>query len=223
MNKNIFYLNITINKMNTYHESWKPLFDKFNINIDEIYSGSEVVYPEKEYLFRVFEMNVREIKILLLGQDPYHGPDQAHGLSFSVPEGIKIPPSLRNIYKELQNEFPERNYEFYSGNLEKWFYREKIFLLNASLSVIKEKPGSQMKIWEEFTNNVIKFVSEQNKGCVFLLLGNFAKAKESFISNKERIIKGVHPSPLSAYNGFFGSGIFKKVEELLRANIDWSN
>ena len=209
--------------MNTYHESWKPLFDKFNINIDEIYSGSEVVYPEKEYLFRVFEMDVREIKLLLLGQDPYHGPDQAHGLSFSVPEGIKIPPSLRNIYKELQNEFPERNYEFYSGNLEKWFYREKIFLLNSSLSVIKEKPGSQMKIWEGFTNNVIKFVSEQNKDCVFLLLGNFAKAKESFISNKERIIKGVHPSPLSVYNGFFGSGIFKKVEELLGANIDWSN
>ena len=209
--------------MNTYHESWKPLFEKFSIDVDGLYSGSEVVYPEKEYLFRVFEMDVREIKLLILGQDPYHGPDQAHGLSFSVPEGIKIPPSLRNIYKELQNEFPERNYEFYSGNLEKWFYREKIFLLNASLSVIKEKPGSQMKIWEEFTNNVIKFVSEQNKGCVFLLLGNFAKAKESFISNKERIIKGVHPSPLSSYNGFFGSGIFKKVEELLGANIDWSN
>jgi uracil-DNA glycosylase len=223
MNKNIFYLNITINKMNTYHESWKPLFDKFSIDIDEIYSGSEVVYPEKEHLFRVFEMDVKEIKILLLGQDPYHGPDQAHGLSFSVPEGIKIPPSLRNIYKELQNEFPERNYEFYSGNLEKWFYREKIFLLNASLSVIKEKPGSQMKIWEGFTNNVIKFVSEQNKSCVFMLLGNFAKAKECLISNKERIIKGVHPSPLSVYNGFFGSGIFKKVEELLGANIDWSN
>ena len=223
MNKNIFYLNITINKMNTYHESWKPLFDKFSIDIDEIYSGSEVVYPEKEHLFRVFEMDVKEIKILLLGQDPYHGPDQAHGLSFSVPEGLKIPPSLRNIYKELQNEFPERNYEFYSGNLEKWFYREKIFLLNASLSVIKEKPGSQMKIWEGFTNNVIKFVSEQNKSCVFLLLGNFAKAKECFISNEERIIKGVHPSPLSVYNGFFGSGIFKKVEELLGANIDWSN
>ena len=209
--------------MNTYHESWKPLFDKFNIDIDEIYSGSEVVYPEKEHLFRVFEMDVREIKILLLGQDPYHGLDQAHGLSFSVPEGIKIPPSLRNIYKELQGEFPERNYKFHSGNLEKWFYREKIFLLNASLSVIKEKPGSQMKIWEGFTNNVIKFVSEQNKLCVFLLLGNFAKAKECLISNKERIIKGVHPSPLSAHNGFFGSGMFKKVEELLGSNIDWSN
>ena len=223
MNKNIFYLNITINKMNTYHESWKPLFDKFSIEIDEIYSGSEVVYPEKEHLFRVFEMDVREIKILLLGQDPYHGLDQAHGLSFSVPEGIKIPPSLRNIYKELQGEFPERNYKFHSGNLEKWFYREKIFLLNASLSVIKEKPGSQMKIWEGFTNNVIKFVSEQNKSCVFLLLGNFAKAKECLISNKERIIKCVHPSPLSAHNGFFGSGIFKKVEKILGTNIDWSN
>lgn len=209
--------------MNTYHESWKPLFDKFNINVDEIYSGSEVVYPKKEHLLRVFEMDVREIKLLLLGQDPYHGPGQAHGLSFSVPEGVKIPPSLRNIYKELQNEFPERNYEFYSGNLEKWFYREKIFLLNVSLSVIEGKPGSQMKIWEGFTNNVIKFVSEQNKSCVFLLLGNFAKEKEKFISNEERIIKGVHPSPLSAYNGFFGSGIFKKVEELLATNIDWSN
>ena len=223
MNKNSLYNNITNNKMNTYHESWKPLFDKFNIDVDDIYSGSEVVYPEKEYLFRVFEMDVREIKLLLLGQDPYHGPGQAHGLSFSVPEGLKIPPSLRNIYKELQNEFPERNYEFYSGNLEKWFYREKIFLLNVSLSVIKEKPGSQMKIWEGFTNNVIKFVSEQNKSCVFMLLGNFAKAKECLISNKERIIKCVHPSPLSVYNGFFGSGIFKKVEELLGANIDWSN
>ena len=167
-------------------------------------------------------MDVREIKVLLLGQDPYHGPGQAHGLSFSVPEGVKIPPSLRNIYKELQNEFPERNYKFDSGNLEKWFYREKIFLLNASLSVIKEKPGSQMKIWEGFTNNVIKFVSEQNKSCVFLLLGNFAKAKECLIYNKERIIKCVHPSPLSAHNGFFGSGIFKKVEELLGTNIDWS-
>jgi uracil-DNA glycosylase len=209
--------------MNTYHESWKPLFDKFNISIDEIYSCSEVIYPMKEQLFRVFEMDVREIKVLLLGQDPYHGPGQAHGLSFSVPEGVKIPPSLRNIYKELQSEFPERNYKFDSGNLENWFNREKIFLLNASLSVIKGKPGSQMKIWKGFTNNVIKFVSEQNKSCVFLLLGNFAKAKESLISNNERIVKGIHPSPLSAHNGFFGSGIFKKVEELLGTNIDWSN
>ena len=168
-------------------------------------------------------MDVREIKVVLLGQDPYHGQGQAHGLSFSVPTGVKIPPSLRNIYKELQNEFPERNYNFVSGNLEQWFYREKIFLLNASLTVVKGTPGSHMKLWETFTNNVIEFISAQNPTCVFLLLGNFAKAKETYILNKERIIKGVHPSPLSAHNGFFNSNLFIKVEELLNKKIDWSN
>ena len=209
--------------MNTYHESWKPLFDNFVFNIDDIYSSSDIVYPLKHNLFRVFEMDIREINVVLLGQDPYHGPGQAHGLSFSVTNGIKIPPSLRNIYKELQNEFPERNYKFTSGNLEQWFYREKIFLLNSSLSVIEGKPGSQMKIWEGFTNNVIKFISEQNSKCVFLLLGNFAKEKESFISNKERIIKGVHPSPLAASRGFFGANIFKNIEKILNKEINWSN
>jgi len=211
-----------MNSMNSYHQSWKPLFDTLTIDIDHLYSGLEVVYPKKEHLFRVFEMNVEDIKVVILGQDPYHSPEQANGLSFSVPEDVKIPPSLRNIYKELQEEFPERKYKFNSGNLEKWFYREKIFLLNASLSVIKGKPGSHLKIWQEFTNNVIQFISQHNKSCVFLLLGNFAKAKESLISDKDRIIKGVHPSPLSAHNGFFGSMIFRKIEELLRTNIDWS-
>ncbi len=208
--------------MNTYHESWKPLFEQFEFDdVDSIYQENEV-YPKKEHLLRVFEMDVREIRVLLLGQDPYHGPGQAHGLSFSVPNGVAIPPSLRNIYKELQEEYPERNYIFKSGNLEQWFYREKIFLLNSSLSVIKGKPGSMMDIWEDFTNEAIKFVSEQNSKCVFLLLGNFAKAKESFITNKERIIKGVHPSPMAAHHGFFGSGIFKQVEEKLNQKIDWS-
>ena len=208
--------------MNTYHESWKPLFEQFVFDdIEQMYEKDEV-YPKKEHLFRVFEMDVREIRVLLLGQDPYHGPGQAHGLSFSVPNGVAIPPSLRNIYKELQNEYPERNYEFKSGNLEQWFYREKIFLLNSSLSVVKGKPGSMMDIWEDFTNEAIKFVSEQNTQCVFLLLGIFAKAKESFITNKERIIKGVHPSPMAAHHGFFGSGIFKQVEEKLNQKIDWS-
>jgi uracil-DNA glycosylase len=209
--------------MNTYHESWKPLFEQFEFeDIEEIYKGEVEVYPKKGDLLKVFEMDVREIRVLLLGQDPYHGPGQAHGLSFSVPNGIAIPPSLRNIYKELQNEYPERNYTFKSGNLEQWFYREKIFLLNASLSVLKGKPGSMMDIWEDFTNEAIKFISEQNSNCVFLLLGNFAKAKESFIAYKERIIKGVHPSPMAAHHGFFGSGIFKQVEEKLNQKIDWS-
>ena len=206
-----------------YHKSWQPLFDEYEFkDIDELYTSSDEIYPAKENIFKVFEMDVREIKLLLLGQDPYHGPGQAHGLSFSVPEGVKIPPSLRNIYKELQNEFPERNYNFNSGNLNNWFYREKIFLLNASLSVIKSKPGSHMNMWKDFTNDVIKFISDRNSKCIFLLLGNFAKEKESLILDKERIIKGVHPSPLSAHNGFFGSNIFKKVEELLKQQIDWS-
>ena len=214
--------------MNTtfYNESWKPFFDKFESisNINALYSSEEKqVYPEKENVYKVFEMDVREIKVVLLGQDPYHGQGQAHGLSFSVPTGVKIPPSLRNIYKELQNEFPERNYNFVSGNLEQWFYREKIFLLNASLTVVKGTPGSHMKLWETFTNNVIEFISAQNPTCVFLLLGNFAKAKETYILNKERIIKGVHPSPLSAHNGFFHSNIFINVETLLNEKIDWSN
>ena len=165
-------------------------------------------------------MNLDEIQIVLLGQDPYHRPSQAHGLSFSVSNGIKIPPSLKNIYKELQSNFSERNYEFSSGNLEKWVYREKIFLLNASLTVIDGKPGSHMKIWRDFTDDVIKYISENNNKCIFLLLGNFAKEKEKFIEDKTRILSCPHPSPLA--RGFIGSGIFKKVEEKLGKNIDWS-
>lgn len=207
-----------------YHESWKPLFDNYEFDdIDHFYSITTDIYPKKEDIFKIFTIGVREIKIVLLGQDPYHGPNQAHGLSFSVPEGIPIPPSLRNIYKELNIEFPERNYQFISGNLENWFYREKIFLLNSSLTVFKGKPGSMMKIWTEFTNDVIKFISENNNNCIFLLLGNFAKDKESFIQNKERIIKGIHPSPLSANNGFFGSNIFRRIEEKLGQQINWQN
>jgi len=167
-------------------------------------------------------MDVNEIKILLLGQDPYHGPNQANGLSFSVNDGIKIPPSLKNIYKELQAEFPERNYEFKSGNLERWFKEEKIFLLNSSLSVIQNKAGSHMNIWKDFTNDVIKYVSEQNKDCIFVLLGNFAKSKQDYILNKNNIVLGVHPSPLSANKGFFGSNIFKIIEEKIGSQINWN-
>lgn len=205
-----------------YHLSWKSLFEQYDFDVDDLYSTKDEVYPKKEHLFRVFEMDVNEISVVLLGQDPYHNPGQAHGLSFSVPEGQSIPPSLRNIYKELNIEFSERKYNFNHGNLEKWFYREKIFLLNASLSVIKNKAGSQMEIWEEFTNDVIKFISEHNSKCVFVLLGNFAKAKDKFIENKNRIIKGVHPSPLSANNGFFNSGIFTRIEQMLGRQVDWS-
>ena len=212
------------------HESWKPLFDEYinDINLDKIYNTTDIIYPPKEKVFKVFEMDVKDIKVLLLGQDPYHNPNQANGLSFSVETGVKVPPSLKNIFKELKNEFPDRNYDFTSdnGNLERWFYEEKIFLLNASLSVIHNKPASHMKLWENFTNNVIKYISDNNDKCIFLLLGNYAKSKEKFIgnnnNNKNNIVNGVHPSPLSANNGFFNSKIFIKVEEKLGSKINWS-
>jgi uracil-DNA glycosylase len=205
------------------HNCWQPIFNQFNIKIDELYE--DTVYPPKDKLYRVFEMDVKEIKILLLGQDPYHKKGQANGLSFSVNNGIKIPPSLRNIFKDLLLEFPERKYNFITGNLEKWFYKEKIFLLNASLSVIEGKPESHVKIWENFTNAVIKFISDNNDNCVFLLLGNFAKSKEKYITNKTHIIKGTHPSPLAQRGNdkFIGSNIFNNIETLLGYEIDWQN
>lgn len=206
-----------------FHPSWNELFDEYKFNIDVLYSGKDTIYPKKEDVFKVFTMDVNDIRVLLLGQDPYHGHGQAHGLSFSVPDEIKIPPSLLNIYKELKNEYPERNYEFKNGNLEKWFNKDKIFLLNASLTVIKNKPRSLIKFWEKFINDVIKFINEKNKKCIFLLLGNFAKSKEIFIENKNNIIKCSHPSPLACKYGFFNSNIFKKVEECLGETIDWSN
>ncbi len=201
------------------HDSWQNLFNQYDINIDEIYEIGEV-YPPKDMVFKVFQMDVKDIRIVLLGQDPYHGPNQAHGLSFSVPDSEKIPPSLKNIFKELNLEFPERNYEFKSGNLEQWFTREKIFLLNSSLTVQRGKAGSDMSIWEEFTDQVIKFISEQNNDCLFLLLGNYAKSKNTFIKNKSKIITEVHPSPLA--RGFVGSNVFKRVENALGSQVNWS-
>ena len=124
-------------------------------------------------------------------------------------------------YKEIQSTFPERKYTFTHGNLERWFKEENIFLLNCALTVLDSRPGSFMKEWQPFTDDVIKFISETNQTCVFLLLGNFAKQKAKLIQNNFCIF-GVHPSPYSAHNGFFGSNIFKTVEERLGHSIDWS-
>lgn len=205
---------------------WQHIFDTHNILISDmekiLEDNNQKIYPLKEDWFRVFSMNVNDIKIVLLGQDPYHGIGQAHGFAFSVNKGVRIPPSLMNIYKELKIEYPERNYDFSHGNLEQWFLREKIFLLNASLSVIESKPGSFMKKWSPFTDDVIKFIADTNKNCIFLLLGNFAKDKDKFIENKDIIIYGVHPSPLSAHRGFFGSNIFKKIDFILKTDVNWT-
>lgn len=205
------------------HPSWQPLFDNFDFSIiDELYSSNTIVYPPKDKVFRAFDVDVKQIKVVIIGQDPYHGPGQAHGLSFSVPKNINIQPSLRNIYKEIKSEFPERNYNFTHGSLERWADEENIFLINASLTVEQHKPTSHMGIWCDLLNEVISYINKENPNCVYLLLGNFARDYRFIISDKTKIVEGVHPSPYSANNGFFGSDVFKKVEAALNSPINWS-
>lgn len=202
------------------HPDWKQIFDEFENLLTELLE-MEGVLPAKENILRVFEMSPKEIRVVLLGQDCYHNPTVPDGLAFSSKKCI--PPSLQNIFKEIKSNFPERNYNFTSGDLSKWFNNEKIFLLNCALSVYPGKPGSLMSKWEKFTDAVIKYISEVNENCVFLLLGNFAKRKKIFIKNKDFIVEGVHPSPLSCSRGFFGSNVFKLVEEKLGQPINWQN
>ena len=198
-----------------HHSSWNPLFATYDFNLSDLNA-----YPQPDQVFRVFTMPVDRIRLVILGQDPYHGPGQAHGLSFSVPVGVPKPPSLQNICKELAAEFPERDYKFRSGDLSPWA-DQGIFLLNAALTVAPGQPNSHAHMWSEFTDDVIKFISE-NTNAVFLLLGAFAKCKSKFIKNQSRIITAVHPSPLAAHKGFFGSNIFKTVEALI-GPINWDS
>lgn len=211
------------------HSSWYPLFKKWQVEIENIIADVYKVetklktFPPKELIFKAFEISVNDVSIALIGQDCYHGENQAMGLAFSVPISVKIPPSLVNIFKELNNEFPERKYDFTNGNLSTWANREGIFLLNSALTVRQSAPLSHIKKWEKFTDAVIKYVVENNSKCIFLLLGNYAKDKAQIIQNDARIVKGIHPSPLSAYNGFYNSNIFKEVETKLGKQIQWQN
>ena len=189
-------------------------------------SKNKRIYPPGNLIFNAFDKTpFNKVKVVILGQDPYHGYGQAHGLCFSVPDGIKIPPSLRNIYKELHSDIgfiiPK------SGNLEKWA-KQGVLLLNATLTVRDSEAGShQKKGWETFTDNVIKTVSDKRENIVFILWGNYAQSKEGLIdSTKHFIIKSVHPSPLSASRGFFGSKPFSKTNNYLESKgitkIDWN-
>jgi uracil-DNA glycosylase len=183
----------------------------------------KTVYPPGPLIFNAFNQTPFEkVKVVLLGQDPYHGPGQAHGLCFSVNDAIPKPPSLKNIFKELQEnlDIPVPS----SGNLEKWA-RQGVLLLNATLTVRSGEAGShQNRGWEQFTDAVIRLLSEEKEGLIFLLWGRYAK--ESLIDGRKHfILKAAHPSPFSAYQGFFGCGHFSKVNEILRKNgddpIDW--
>jgi uracil-DNA glycosylase len=183
------------------------------------------VYPPGGLIFNAFRLTpFHDVRIVLLGQDPYHGQGQAHGLCFSVPQGINPPPSLVNIFKEIERDLgiPVPRH----GNLEKWA-RQGVLLLNATLTVRANQPGShQRKGWETFTNTVIQKLSENRVGLVFLLWGKFAQEKEALIdTNRHYILKAAHPSPYSAYNGFFGCRHFSKANELLAKHgleeINW--
>ncbi len=187
---------------------------------------TKTVFPSPENIFKAFwNTPFSKVKVVILGQDPYHGFGQAHGLSFSVQDGVKVPPSLQNIYKELQDEFGIKK-DFSNGNLEGWT-KQGVFLLNSVLTVVANSAAShQGKGWEEFTNFVISKLSDESEHLVFLLWGNFAKSKANLIdSSKHLILTAPHPSPFSAHSGFFGCNHFKLCNEYLNKNgsqaIEW--
>lgn len=195
----------------------KDYYKELKLKLDEEYKTKEI-FPVEEELFSAFNLTqYKDVKVLILGQDPYHNNDQAHGLAFSVKEGIKIPPSLRNIYKELNAdlgiEIPN------TGYLINWA-KEGIMLLNTTLTVRAHTPMSHSKIgWEIFTDRIIELIDEKDEPVVFILWGNHAKSKKKLIKNeKHLIIESVHPSPLSASRGFFGTKPFSKTNEFLREN-----
>lgn len=205
-------------------EETKPYYQELMAFLNQAYAAT-TVFPPKEKLFTCFEVcPLQQVKVVILGQDPYHEPNQAHGLCFSVQKGVKIPPSLRNIYKELKSDLdidaPSHGY------LMDWA-KQGVFMMNAVMSVEKGKAGSHRKKgWEQFSDRVIEVLNAQSQGIVFILWGNWAIQKAKLITNPQhRIITSPHPSPLSAYQGFFGSRPFSKTNEYLkemgRTPIDW--
>lgn len=208
-------------------ESWKKVLEKefqtdyFNnisLKTREEYSKF-VCYPPGSKLFRAFdECPFNKLKVVIIGQDPYHGENQANGLCFSVDDGVEKPPSLKNIFKELNTSFTKN--ERTNSDLSDWS-NQGVLLLNSILSVRRKFPGSHRHIgWEEFTENVIKIISKEKVNLVFMLWGNYAKNKEKFIhDNNHLVLKSGHPSPLSANKGFwFGNNHFKKCNDFLIAN-----
>ena len=214
-------------------ESWKkrlmPEFEKdYFIRLTDFVRAeysSTTIYPPGKLIFNAFNLcPFNQTKVVIIGQDPYHGPGQAHGLCFSVNDGITFPPSLQNIFKELQSDLgiaiPT------SGNLTRWA-NQGVLLLNATLTVRAHQAGShQRKGWEDFTDAAIRTLAEQKEHLVFILWGAYAQKKGAFINReKHLVLTSAHPSPLSAYNGFFGNKHFSRANEYLRAHgetpIEW--
>src|SRR3990167_310246 len=206
-------------------EKEKPYFKAILDFVKKEREAGKTIYPAQKDIFNALKYTPFEaVKVVILGQDPYHGPNQAHGLSFSVKPGVAFPPSLQNIFTELQNDLgiPKPS----SGCLEKWA-KQGVLLLNAALTVEAGKPQSHANIgWHRFTDAVITSLNQHPEGIVFLLWGSYAQQKSQLIANlRHKILKAPHPSPLSANRGFFGCRHFSKTNELLRQlgrpEIDW--
>ena len=208
------------------NEFSKPYFQQIVTFLRTEKAAGKVIYPPGTLIFNAFyQTPFNKVKVVILGQDPYHGPGQAHGLSFSVPNGIKPPPSLVNIFKEMEKDTGIAMPREY-GNLTRWA-EQGVLLLNAALTVRANEPFSHAKFgWVEFTDAVIQKISDEKHGVVFLLWGKFAQDKQSLIDEtKHFILKAAHPSPFSADRGFFGCKHFSKTNELLTkagiSPIDW--
>jgi uracil-DNA glycosylase len=211
-------------KKRLHDEFEKPYFTELTNFVKSEYA-TQKIYPPGKLIFNAFDKcSFDKVKVVILGQDPYHEPGQAHGLCFSVPDSVSFPPSLQNIFKEINNDLkipvPK------SGNLEQWA-EQGVFLLNATLTVRAHQAGShQKKGWETFTDSVIHLLSESGDHLVFILWGAYAQRKGELINNaKHLVLSSVHPSPLSAHRGFFGNHQFSKANEYLIANgkepINW--
>jgi uracil-DNA glycosylase len=182
----------------------------------------KIIYPEKENIFACFNSTpFDKVRVVIIGQDPYHGEGQAHGLCFSVAPGVPIPPSLLNIYKEIQRDL---KIPIPSGGCLNNWAKQGVLLLNATLTVEASKAGShQNKGWEQFTDKVVGILNREKSGLVFVLWGSYAQKKGAQIDEKKHLVlKSVHPSPLSAHRGFIGCGHFSKINKYLKNPIDWS-
>ncbi len=207
------------------HESWKPFleaefakpyFHELSEFLHEAYA-TKTVFPAKSQVFQAFTTDLAKVKVVILGQDPYHTPGAAHGLAFSVPNSQPIPPSLINIYREIDAEYGKHRSK--TGNLSDW-QAQGVLLLNNVLTVEAHKAGSHRgKGWETFTEAVVRHLNEKREHLVFLLWGRDARSKASMIDQtKHLVLESPHPSPLSAHSGFFGNGHFRKANEYLAQN-----
>ena len=205
-------------------EFGKPYFESLVRFLRSEKAAGQTIYPPGSQIFRAFDLTpVENLKVVILGQDPYHGPGQAHGLSFSVSAGVPAPPSLKNIFKEIESDLGVKMSGY--PDLEKWA-RQGVLLLNAVLTVRAGMAASHSKIgWEEFTDAVIRYISDNCEGVVFLLWGNFARSKSALIDrSRHHVLEAAHPSPL-ARGAFFGCRHFSQTNALLsaqgKAPIDW--